>query len=54
MPNHTTYVLEIEWDQPGLPALVGPFSSRTEAEEWGRLNIPNGTWNVAPLATPHR
>jgi hypothetical protein len=52
------YVLEIEWSRerstdPALPPLVGPFSTRTEAQEWAALNIPNGSWNVAPLAYPY-
>jgi hypothetical protein len=48
-----TYVLQIEWEVPDMPSLVGPFDSRREAEDWAALNIPNGTWNVAPLAFPH-
>lgn len=51
------YVLEIEWSRPNstdpvLPPLVGPFPKRADAEEWAALNIPNGSWNVAPLALP--
>lgn len=48
-----TYALQIEWDVPGLPRLIGPFETRTEAEDWAALNIPNGSWNVAPLAYPY-
>jgi hypothetical protein len=48
-----TFVLEIEWDQPGLPSLVGPFATRQEATEWGALNVASGTWGVCPLAFPY-
>lgn len=48
------YVLEIEWVEVDLPNLVGPFASREEAHEWAWLNIiPNGSWEVAPLAWPY-
>jgi hypothetical protein len=49
-----SYVLLIEWDEGvNLPSLVGPFEDPLEAQEWARLNIPNGSWNVAPLAYPY-
>lgn len=50
---HEQFVLEIEWhtDRP-LPRLVGPFDTREKATKWGAINIPNGSWNVAPLAAP--
>lgn len=52
------YILEIDWDidvalRHGLPRFVGPFKDQNEAAEWGRLNIPNGSWNAAPLARPY-
>lgn len=47
------YIIEVEWDKPGLPRLVGPFATREEAAEWGSLNVRNGVWNVAPLAYPY-
>ena len=48
------FVLEIIWDAEAmLPKLVGPFESRDEAQKWAQLNIPNGSWNVAPLAYPY-
>ena len=47
------YALEIEWSVPNMPSLVGPFETRTEADEWAALNIPNGSWNVAPLTYPY-
>jgi hypothetical protein len=47
------YILEIEWVTPELPRLVGPFDTRTEAEEWAALNIGNGSWGVAALAYPY-
>lgn len=48
-----TFALDIEWEKPGLPRLVGPFPTEAEAVEWGELNIPNGTWSVSPLAWPY-
>lgn len=54
MPRPAKYILEISWDAPKLPRLVGPFDSEQEAVDWGRLNIPNGSWNVALLAEPYQ
>lgn len=51
--NDAAYVVDIEWSAPNLPRLVGPFRTRAEAEEWGTLNVVNGTWNVASLAYPY-
>lgn len=49
-----TFILEITWDDaPHLPRLVGPFSSRDEAHTWAGLNIPNGSFEVQPLAYPY-
>lgn len=48
-----TYMVEVEWDVPDLPRRVGPFLTRTEAEDWGRLNIVNGVWGVLPVAWPY-
>lgn len=49
-----TYVLEIDWvDGVDLPCLVGPFTSRDEAVEWGQRNIPNGEWGVSQLTYPY-
>ena len=50
--EHDTYVLDVTWDRPGLPSLVGPFPHREEAEAWAGLNVPNGSWEVRPLAWP--
>lgn len=52
------FILDIEWsrptsDSPNPPSLVGPFDSRKEADEWAALNIPNGSWECAPLAYPY-
>lgn len=47
------YVLQIDWSDPTLPSLVGPFDSRKEATDWAMLNVVNGEWNVAPLAWPY-
>jgi hypothetical protein len=48
------YALEIQWQVPGLPSLIGPFFSRAEAEGWAALNVANGSWEVRPLAGPYR
>jgi hypothetical protein len=48
-----TYILEIEWQKPDLPRLVGPFPTRKEADDWAAINIPNGTWEACPLAWPY-
>jgi hypothetical protein len=48
-----TYLLDITWEKPGLPPLVGPFSTRAEANQWAALNIPNGSFEVRPLAWPY-
>jgi hypothetical protein len=48
-----TYAIDVTWDRPGLPGLVGPFPRRDEAEAWAALNIPNGSWEVRPLAWPY-
>ena len=52
------FILDIKWDRlspddPVMPPLIGPFPEREEAEEWAHLNIPNGTWEVRPLARPY-
>lgn len=51
--NKDSFILEIEWTKPDLPNRVGPFATRAEADEWARLNIPNGSWIVAPLSWPY-
>lgn len=51
--NDDTFALDIEWGRPGLPSLVGPFKDRAEADQWAKLNIPNGSFNVRPLAWPY-
>lgn len=48
------FFLEIEWDVPDMPRYIGPFESRDEAVDFGSLNVPNGTWFVAPLSYPYR
>lgn len=59
MSGREQYVIDVMWqiEHPdsraaSLPNLIGPFTSRQEAEEWGRLNIPNGEWAIDPLAWP--
>lgn len=52
------FALNLEWDRPSpdipaLPRLVGPFATRQEADDWARLNVVNGSWNVTPLAWPY-
>jgi hypothetical protein len=47
------YVLDIAWDKPGLPDLVGPFENIIEAKRWAKLNVPNGTSKVRTLAYPY-
>lgn len=47
------YALDIKWAEGALPTLVGPFDSRAEADEWARLNVPNGTSVVRTLARPY-
>ncbi|AKU15760.1 hypothetical protein [Luteipulveratus mongoliensis] len=54
--NRKQYALTIIWSDtaaPDLPTLVGPFYARSEAEKWGRLNVPNGSYLVAHLAQPY-
>lgn len=48
------YVLEIEWDVPNLPRLVGVFGTRDAANSWATTNIPNGSWSVSPVASAYR
>ncbi len=53
-----TFVLDVSWDRPSsdspvLPSLVGPFPTEPAAEDWAKLNVPNGSWEVRPLAWPH-
>lgn len=55
---NTQYILDIEWDRPSsdspvLPPLVGPFLTHAEARDWAALNIPNGSWEVRPIAWPY-
>lgn len=48
------YVLDIEWDEGiDLPSLVGPFATRAEADDWYRLNVPNGTGLTRALSYPY-
>jgi hypothetical protein len=48
-----TYVLDIKWEVPNMPPLVGPFPTVSEAEEFARLNVPNGEWSVQPVHYPY-
>lgn len=47
------FIIEVAWDRPDLPGVVGPFGDRAEAEKWGELNISNGAWMVVPIAYPY-
>ena len=47
------WYLAIAWQVEGLPNRVGPFTSEAEAAEWARINVPNGVWQIHPLAQPY-
>lgn len=47
------FAIDVTWDRPDLPNLIGPFARQDEAVTWGEINIPNGTWEVRPLAWPY-
>lgn len=47
------YVLSIIWTVQNMPPLVGPFQTQGEAEEFARLNVPNGVWEAQPLTYPY-
>lgn len=48
------FILDITWeDAPNLPRLVGPFDTRDEADQWAKLNIPNGSFEICPLSYPY-
>jgi hypothetical protein len=51
--EYDTFALDVTWDRPGLPNLIGPFPREEEAEGWAALNIPNGSWVVRSLAWPY-
>jgi hypothetical protein len=54
MTTDDTFALDIAWDEgKDLPSLVGPFTTREEAEKWAELNTPNGVANVRRLAWPY-
>lgn len=55
MRDDDIYILEIRWvdHRIDLPALVGPFGTRAEAEQWASLNTPNGDALVRPVAQPY-
>lgn len=46
------FVLFIDWTSPGLPGLVGPFTSREAAWDWSARHVDNGVCHVSPLAGP--
>jgi len=46
-------ILDIQWDVPGMPTLVGPFDTEAEADRWAVMNIPNGSWEIRPLGRPY-
>jgi hypothetical protein len=48
-----SYILDITWHKDVLARFVGPFASQNEAEEWGRLNIPSGSFEVSILEYPY-
>lgn len=49
------WIVDVEWDRPArtLPRYVGPFPTHGDAEEWGDLNIVNGSYDIARLAQPY-
>lgn len=47
------YLLDVAWDVEDMPRYVGPFESATEAEDFAKLNVPNGTWQIGSLAAPY-
>lgn len=49
----TTYAIEIEWSEPAMPSLVGPFDTREDASRWAESKIKNGAWLVTPLTSPY-
>jgi len=52
-----SFILNVSWDPPKnetLPAKVGPFGTYQEAEDWAKLNIPNGTYEIQPLSWPYQ
>lgn len=48
------WILEIDWEAPDMPRYVGPFESVTEADDFARLTVHNGSWEIIPLARPYR
>lgn len=54
--NDDTFALDIEWsseNMPDLPALVGPFDSYNEAEQWAKLNTGRSIYSVRTLGWPY-
>lgn len=48
------FMLRIQWAEGFvLPRNVGPFETRVEADRWGCLNVPNGSFEVWPLTPPY-
>lgn len=47
------YILIVAWEVPNMPKHIGPFDSRAEADDFARINVPNGTWEVVALAYPY-
>ena len=48
-----SYILDIKWEVANMPPLVGPSGSIAEANDFAKINIPNGTWEVRPLKDPY-
>lgn len=47
------YLLDVAWDVENMPRYIGPFESVNEANEFARLNVPNGTWVIGELASAY-
>ncbi|WP_157534358.1 hypothetical protein [Microbacterium sp. Leaf320] len=47
------YLLDVKWDVDNMPRYIGPFESAAEAEDFAKLNVPNGTWEIGSLAAAY-
>jgi hypothetical protein len=53
--SRDSFILLIEWapEAAHLPNRVGPFETLIDAQQWAKLNIPNGAFEAVPLAYPY-
>lgn len=47
------HFLDVTWDVDNMPRYIGPFDTRDEAQQFARINVPNGTWVIHALAAPY-